>query len=328
MTDRILVLGGTGWVGRRVAEAWLERGARVSVTARGGRAAPAGADLVVTDRDLPEAYDALAGTEWDEIVDVSSVPPHVAQAASALGDRAAHATYISSVSVYADATRVGADERAAIVEPLGEADAYDYARAKVAAEGEAAALGARVSVIRPGLIVGPGDPTDRFGYWPARFSAAGAEAVLVPEATALRAQVIDVDDLVSFVVASGARGFDGLVDAVGPSHPLAEVVTVARDAAGHTGEVHTAPADWLERHGIAHWAGPRSLPLWLPADMPGFASRSGAAYRAAGGRTRPLAETVARVLEDERERGVARSRTSGLERAEELALIEALHAER
>ncbi|MFJ6678943.1 NAD-dependent epimerase/dehydratase family protein [Microbacterium sp. NPDC091382] len=328
MTDRILVLGGTGWVGRRIAEAWLERGARVTVTARGTRSAPAGADLVVTERDRPGAYFALAATEWDEVVDVSSEPAHVAQAAAALGDRAAHATYISSVSVYADATRTGADERAALVEPLSDADPYDYARAKVAAERAAAALGARASVIRPGLIVGPGDRTDRFGYWPARFAAAVAEAVLVPETTGFRAQVIDVDDLVSFVVASGARGFDGTVDAVGHSHPLAEVLTLAREGAGHTGEVVTAPADWLERHGVAHWAGPRSLPLWLPADMPGFATRSGAAYRAAGGRIRPLAETIACVLEDERRRGLARSRTAGLERAEELALIEALRAQR
>ena len=328
MSDRVLVLGGTGWVGRRIAEAWIDRGARVTVTARGGRSAPDGADLVVTDRGLSGAYDALVGTEWDEIVDVSSVPAHVAHAASVLGDRSAHATYLSSVSVYADASTPGADEDADLVEPLGEDDPVDYARAKVTAERAAAGLGARVSIIRPGLIVGPGDPTDRFGYWPARFAAAGTEPVLVPEGPDLRAQVIDVDDLVSFVVASGARGFDGVVDAVGHSPPLAGVLTLAREAAGHTGEVLTAPADWLERHGVAFWAGPRSLPLWLPADVPGFASRSGAAYRAAGGGIRPLSETIDRVLADERARGVARSRAAGLERAEELALIEALRAQR
>ncbi|SDG78590.1 NAD-dependent epimerase/dehydratase family protein [Microbacterium sp. 77mftsu3.1] len=324
MSDRVLVLGGTGWVGRRVAAAWLDRGARVTVSGRGGRTAPEGAELVVLDRAEPDAYRTFAGTDWDEIVDVSSVPAHVAHAASALGDRAAHATYISSVSVYADASTPGADEDAGLVEPLGEDDPDDYARAKVAGEQAAVGLGARVAIVRPGLIVGPGDPTDRFGYWPARFAAAGAEPVLVPEAAELRAQVIDVDDLVSFVVASGARGFDGVVDAVGHSHPLADVLTVARETAGHTGEMHAAPTDWLERHGVAFWSGPRSLPLWLPADVPGFAARSGAAYRAAGGGIRPLSETVDRVLADERARGVARSRAAGLERAEELALIDAL----
>jgi len=328
MSDRVLVLGGTGWVGRLVAQAWVERGARVTVLARGDRPAPAGADLVVADRSEPGAYDAVDDVEWDEIVDISSSPGHVAQAASALGERAAHATYISSVSVYAEADRPGADERAAVVEPLGDGEPHDYARAKVACEHAAAALAVRVAVIRPGLIVGPGDPTDRFGYWPARFAAATTESVLVPEAAGLRAQVIDVDDLVAFIVSSGARGFDGVVDAVGESHPLGHVLDLARDAAGHTGEVHAAPADWLERHGVAHWAGPRSLPLWLPAEVRGFAARSGAAYRAAGGGVRPLSETIERVLQDERVRGVSRSRSSGLERAEELALIESFVAGR
>jgi 2'-hydroxyisoflavone reductase len=326
--ERILVLGGTGWLGGRIAQAWVDRGAHVTCLARGGRPAPAGAELVVADRADADAYEALAGVEWDEIVDASSVPAHVDAAASWLGQRAAHATYISSVSVYADADRPGADEQSRLVEPLAEGDPDDYARAKVAAERAAAALAVRVAVIRPGLIVGPGDPTDRFGYWPARFAAAAEGPVLVPEATGLYAQVIDVDDLTGFAVAAGARGFVGVVDAVGAPRPLADVIALARDAAGHTGEVRAAPADWLLRHGVAHWMGERSLPLWLPADMPGFATRSGAAYRAAGGGIRPLSETVARVLADERDRGVARARAAGLERAEELALIEALTAER
>lgn len=318
---RILILGGTGWLSSRIARRWLDRGHRVTCLARGGRLAPHGAELVVGDRAEPGAYREVAGIDWDEVVDVSSIPAHVAEAAAALGAHAAHATYISSVSVYAEADEPGADETAATAEPLGADESYDYSRAKAAAELAAAGLAARVAVVRPGLIVGPGDPTDRFGYWPARFAAAGDEPVLVPDAAGLRAQVIDVDDLADFLVSAGARAFEGTVNAVGDSHPLADVLDLARRAAGHVGPVRTASAEWLARRGVAHWAGPRSLPLWLPADMPGFATRSGAAYRAAGGRIRPLPETIARVLDDERERGLARARSAGLERSEELELI-------
>lgn len=317
---RILILSGTGWLGSRVAQRWIDRGAEVTSVARGRRAAPDGVELVVADRAAPDAYRDVAGRDWDEVVDVSSNPFHVRDAADALAGRAAHATYVSSVSVYADADEEDADETAEVVPAWNEGDEDDYARAKVAAEQAAVGLAARVAVVRPGLIVGPGDPTDRFGYWAARFAAAGEGTVLVPE-TRGRVQVIDVDDLADFVVSAGARAFDGVVNAVGEPHPFDEFVALARRLAGHTGQVHTVPAEWLERHGVGYWMGPRSLPLWLPDDMPGFATRSNAAYLAAGGRVRPIEDTTARVLDDERRRGVSRARGSGLERSEELDLL-------
>lgn len=325
---RVLILGGTGWLSSRIATRWLERGAHVTCLARGGRSAPAGAELVVADRTAPGAYGAVADTEWDEVVDVSSDPAAVRAAVEALGGRAAHGTYVSSVSVYAADDVVGADETAPTAVPLAPGEAYDYSRAKAAAEAAAAELGVGVSVVRPGLIVGPGDPTDRFGYWPARFAAAGDDPVLVPDEPDARMQVIDVDDLADYIVAAGARGFDGVVNAVGPSYPLADVLAQVRDAAAHRGEVVHVPGEWLARHGVAHWAGPRSLPLWLPADVPGFATRDGSAYRAAGGGIRPLADTIERTLADERSRGLARSRSAGMERAEELALIAEFRSDR
>ncbi|MFS0866884.1 NAD-dependent epimerase/dehydratase family protein [Microbacterium sp. 179-B 1A2 NHS] len=323
---RVLVLGGTGWLSSRIAASWVARGARVTCLARGGRPAPAGAALVVADRSHPDAYRDVAGEDWDEVVDVSSDPRAVAASVAALGDRVAHGTYVSSLSVYADHDQVGADETAALAEPLRPGEEYDYAKAKSAAELALTALAPRTAIVRPGLIVGPGDPTDRFGYWPARFAAAGEGPVLVPDAAGLSAQVIDVDDLADFIVAAGARAFDGVVNAIGPSSPLGEMLDLVRTVAGHTGDVRAADADWLARHGVLHWAGPRSLPLWLPADVPGFATRDGSAYRAAGGRIRPLVETVERTLADERERGIARARAAGLERSDELALLEAMSA--
>lgn len=320
MTD-VLILGGTGWLSSRIAERWLQRGAVVTCLARGGREAPAGARLVVADRGEEGAYGEVGRADWDEIVDVSSHPGHVGDAVAALGGRARHWTYISSFSAYADNDRIGADESAPLAEPATGGDPSDYSRAKSAAEAGVRSLGDRAAVARPGLIVGPGDPTDRFGYWPARFALAAAEPVLVPQGEGLSAQVIDVDDLADFVVEAAARRWHGAVNTIGPSMPLRDMLAAARAVSGHTGAVVEAPADWLTGHGVAHWAGPRSLPLWLPAEMPGFAARSGAAYLEAGGRVRRLEDTLERVLADERERGLDRPRRAGLTRAEERELL-------
>ncbi|GAA1987111.1 NAD-dependent epimerase/dehydratase family protein [Microbacterium pumilum] len=321
MTD-VLILGGTGWLSGRVAARWPAEGASVTCLARGGRPAPRGAQLVVADRSAPDAYDVVARKDWDEIVDISSMPEHVAAAVAALAGQTRHWTYVSSLSVYAGDDDVGADETADLHEPAVRGEEYDYGRAKSAAEASVrGALGDRAAIVRPGLIVGPGDPTDRFGYWVGRFALAGAEPVLAPTLDGLNAQVIDVDDLAEFIVARGSERWHGTANATGDTMPLGALLALARETAGHTGDLREADDDWLTAHDVAHWAGPRSLPLWLPRDMPGFATRSIAAYRTAGGRLRDLRETLERTLADERARGLDRERVSGLSRADELALL-------
>ena len=324
MTD-VLILGGTGWLGARVAERWLDRGARVTCLARGTSAPPEGARLVVGDRTEPSAYDAVAARDWDEIVDVSSDAAAVASAVAALGPSTRHWTFISTISVYADADIAGADESAAVVPPLEPGQESDYPHEKAAAEETVrAALGHRAAIVRPGLIAGPGDPTDRFGYWVARFALAAQDRVLVPETEGRGAAVIDVDDLADFVVAVGEAPWTGVVNAVGDPHPLAEVLAAAREVAGHRGPTVAASDEWLLAHDVQYWSGPRSLPLWLPPGMPGMWSRSHAAYTILGGRLRPLRETLERTLAAERRAGVDRERRSGLSRADELALLAAL----
>jgi nucleoside-diphosphate-sugar epimerase len=321
MTD-VLVLGGTGWLSGRIAATWADEGASVTCLARGGRDAPYGTTLVVGDRNDPDAYAEVARREWDEIVDVSSNPDHVAAAVAALGERTRHWTYISTVSVYAAEDVPGADESAELLTPAAPDEEEDYGRAKVRAEASVrAALGFRAAIVRPGLIVGPGDPTDRFGYWVGRFALAGGEDVLAPRLSGRGAQVIDVDDLSEFVQAVGGERWTGVVNAVGDPVDLDRLFADAREIAGHTGAVATATDDWLEAHGVAYWMGPRSLPLWLPADLPGFWTRSNAAYRLLGGRLRPLRATLERTLADERDRGLDRDRRAGLSRADELALL-------
>lgn len=318
----VLILGGTGWLSGRVAQAWLDSGAAVTCLARGSRSAPEGAEMVVADREQSDAYGVLARREWDEVVDISSIPGHVAGALATLADSARHWTYVSSVSIYAANDVPGADETAPLSEPAEPGDEYDYSRAKSAAEAAVlAAVSDRAAIIRPGLIVGPGDPTDRFGYWVGRLALAGAGDVLVPTLDGLLSQVIDVDDVAEFIVDRGRESWVGIANAVGDTLPLAEVLRRAQDAAGHTGSLIQADDVWLEQHDVAHWMGPRSLPLWLPREMSGHPTRSNAVYRKAGGHLRSVEETLARTLTDERARGLDRERRSGLTRDEELALI-------
>jgi nucleoside-diphosphate-sugar epimerase len=322
MTE-VLILGGTGWLSGRVARRWLEEGAAVTCLARGGRPAPDGVRLIAADRGDASAYDSIRTQDWHEVVDVSSRPRHVRAAVRALGEHAAHWTYVSSVSAYADADVVGADESAALVPPADTPESEeDYPRAKAACEAAVrSTLDDRAAIVRPGLIVGPGDPTDRFGYWVGRFALAGDEPVLVPDAPDARAQVIDVDDLAEFVVARGREHWTGAVTATGDTVTLGELLGLAAAVAGHRGDVVKADPVWLRAQGVAHWAGPSSLPLWLPAELTGFATRSNALYRRLGGRRRPLRETLERVLADERARGLGRLRGAGITRADERALL-------
>ncbi|OIH96521.1 NAD-dependent epimerase/dehydratase family protein [Curtobacterium sp. MCBA15_001] len=309
-----LVLGGTGWLGQHLVRALLDDGHTVSCLARGTSGSiPDGARLVRADRRAAGAYDDVRG-RWDLVVELSSDPALVAGALDALADDVAHWTFVSTVSVYAEDDQPDADESAALVEP---ADLSQYADAKVAAEqASVARLGDRLLVVRPGLIVGPGDPSDRFGYWPARLDQSGP--ALVPTTADRFAQVIDVRDLAWWIARTRTAG---TVNAVGDPVPLAEVFRTDAAATGFDGEVVALEDDVLLAHGVQYWAGPRSLPLWLPHAASGFARRSNRAFRELGGTTRPLAATVEDVLVDERARGVTRARRSGLSRHDEAAVL-------
>ncbi|MCR2818310.1 NAD-dependent epimerase/dehydratase family protein [Microbacterium sp. zg.Y1090] len=319
----VLMLGGTGWLGSRVAERWLAKGAKVTCLARGRRPAPEGARLVTADRGAPGAYDAVADREWDEVVDVSSDAAHVASAVTALAAHTRHFTFVSTVSVYADADGDG-DESDAVVGPAA-AGQSDYPHEKAAAEAIVrSALAHRAAIVRPGLIAGPGDPTDRFGYWVSRFALAGDAPVLVPETDGKGAAVIDVDDLADFIVAIGDARWTGVVNAVGDPHALADVLAQAREVAGHTGDIVAASDSWLAEHAVGHWSGPRSLPLTVPSGHRGVWSRSNAAYKILGGRLRPLRSTLERTLDAERTAGLDRDRRAGMTREEEISLLSAI----
>lgn len=296
---RLLVLGGTAWLGGRIAAEAVRRGHEVVCLARGESGpVPRGARLVRADRDRPDAYAGVAD-RWDAVVDVARQPGHVRGAVAALD--AARYLFVSTGNVYADHSRLQGTEEAPRLAPL-EADAMrsmeDYGPAKVAGEDAVlAAFDDRALIARAGLIGGPGDASGRSGAWPRRFAHPAGDAVLVPDAAARPSQVVDVRDLAAWLVRCAEDGVGGVFDAVGPQVPLGEHLAVARGVAGFDGALAAAPEAWLAEQGVQEWAGPRSLALWLAdPDWQGFAARDGSRARAAGLEHRPLEDTLRDVL--------------------------------
>ena len=275
-----------------MADRALARGHDVTCTARGlAGAVPAGARFVAVDRERADGLAPLGGAAFDAAIDVSRHPGQVRRARAALAGRVGHWTFVSTTSVYADLAATG--QRAAtapLLAPVGpdveRSTPETYGAAKVACEG---AFGPGAFICRPGLIVGPGDPTGRFSYWAARLARGGE--ILVPAEPDDPVQFIDVRDLASWIVLGAETRLSGRFDAVAPS--LTRRLFVERGAAalGVACRFTWVGADVLARHGIRTGSGPRSLPYPMP-DAAADSTRDVSASLAAGLTLRPLSETI------------------------------------
>jgi 2'-hydroxyisoflavone reductase len=310
---KLLVLGGTAFVGRHIVEAARARGHSVTIFHRGKTNPHVFPDVekVIGERDGDLA--ALSGRTWDAVVDTSAYLPRVVdRSARALADRAGHYTFVSTGSVYKDFTAVGMTEsapRAVIAEPLPEVISNEtYGAMKARCERAAANhFPGKLLIVRPGIVVGPYDYTGRFAYWPRRILEGGT--VLAPGEASRRLQAVDARDLAAWTLARIEVADAGIYNVVGPVAPwtwgafLEECQRVTKTVA----ELVWAPDSLLQSEGLTG----ADLPLWVPAApaSAGFYAVSSAKAQAAGLLLRPLGDSIADALASSQGiTGMARSR--------------------
>jgi 2'-hydroxyisoflavone reductase len=300
---RILILGGTGFIGPHEVRYAVARGHHVTVFNRGRRQSDLPKSVVHLQGDRNGQLDSLKGKKWDVVIDnPTTAPKWVRDAGAVLKDSVNHYVFISTISVYDGYPTPGMDENSKLAEYKG-ADAFaepaetarqQYGQLKVVSEKEAERIfPGRTTVIRPGLIVGPGDETDRFSYWPIRIARGGE--VLAPGDGSDPVQIIDVRDLTEFTIRMCEEKQYGIFNATGPRNPLtmAEQLYGCKAAMPGSLDVKFTWVDYafLAEQKIRGWS---DMPTWVaPRDGNGGWSRVSIDRALAKGLTfRPLAVTA------------------------------------
>jgi len=305
---KLLVLGGTEFLGRHTVAAAIERGDEVTIFTR-GRTNPdlfPEAEHLVGDRD--GGLRPLSGRTWDGVVDTSGYVPRVLrQSAELLRDAVGRYVFVSSISVYADFSRP-VDEESAVAhldDPFSESVETDYGALKAACEYVVEEVFAgRGASVRAGLLVGPHDPTDRFTYWPRRLAEGGD--VLAPGDPSAPVQFVDARDLGAWLVRLAAGGPGGVFNATGPAEPLTlgALLDEANAAIGAGATLHWTDDQRILDAEVQPWM---ELPLWIPGDeYRGLQQADIRRALDAGLAFRPVRETVLDTLAWSREAGEQR----------------------
>lgn len=323
---KILILGGTGFVGPHQVEVALGRGHEVTLFNR-GQSAPGlfpQVENLTGDRDGDLA--ALRGRKWDAVIDNSgNIPRWVQTAAALLQGNVGQYLYVSSISAYADQSVVGLKETAPLA-ALDESQAEqvtsaNYGGVKALCEKRAReAFPETYTIMRPGLIVGPGDPTDRFTYWPARIHDGGT--VLAPGKPTDPIQCVDARDVAQWMITALEEKHFGIYNVTGPRQPL----TIGDFLDGVKGTVNSdcdftwVDASFLQEKGIAPWA---DMPLWVPpgSTIAGLTTIDISRAVKAGLTFRPMALTVQDSLAWFRAEPAGRELRAGLSATREASLL-------
>lgn len=343
---KILILGGTRFLGRALVESARSRNHEVTLFNRGQLNSDPieGVERLYGDRDGDLA--PLRGRRWDAVIDTCGfVPRVVAKSAQLLREQADHYTFISSISAYADFSQPGITEEGpletiepAVVEEITRSTAGPiygpyYGGLKALCEQAAeAAMPGRVSNVRAGLIVGPHDYTDRLTYWIGRVAQGGE--VLAPGRPERRIQVIDVKDLADWCIRMAELKRPGIFNATGPDYSLTmgQLLEACRAVSGSDATFTWVAERFLQERGVAPWT---EMPLWIPETFGlgpesepsrGFLSINCDRAMAAGLTFRPLAETIRDLLAWERTRSTDEGRKAGLDQDRESALLQAWRA--
>lgn len=298
---RILIIGGTKFAGRHLVEAALGRNHEVTLFNR-GKTNPGlfpQVEIILGDRE--KDVDKLKGRIWDAVVDVVGYLPRLVRlSAETLKDSVSQYVFISSISVYEDVSKVGVDESAPVAkiqnETTEEITGETYGPLKALCEQVVQSIyGERALIIRPGLIVGPHDPTDRFTYWPVRVARSGE--VLAPHRPQAPIHIIDARDLAEFVIKLVEEHAFGVYNATGPDYELTigRLLDVCKQVSGSDANFKWASLEFLNQNNVQPWS---DMPVWVPdeGETEGFARIDVSKAIRAGLKFRPLEETVRDTL--------------------------------
>ncbi|HEV3140798.1 MAG TPA: NAD-dependent epimerase/dehydratase family protein [Vicinamibacterales bacterium] len=319
---QLLILGGTKFLGPHLVDAALAAGHEVTLFNRGKNAPPRdGVESILGDRD--GGLSVLDGRRWDAVIDTCGFAPRVVRTSvEALRSRVGQYAFVSTISVYPETFGGGFDEAEPVMrleDPSVEVVTPEtYGGLKALCEGEViAGMGARALIVRPGLIVGPLDPSDRFTYWPHRFAMGGD--VLVPGSRDTHVSFIDARDLAQWIIASAESGLTGTFNASGlyGATTMGAVIDACA-AAADSGTPVWVGESFLVGSGVTPWT---ELPLWIPQGEDNIVKASSARAVAAGLSFRPLAETVRATLDWTKRLGLERALRAGLSRERESELL-------
>jgi len=305
----ILILGGTGFTGPHQVRYALARGHKLTLFNRGRRPQdwPAEVEELTGDRETGDV-ESLKGRRWDVCIDnPTSVPHWVRDVGQVLSGQIDHYLFISTLSVYADSATPGQDEDAALAQYSGAdimaetrasllADMSLYGPMKAASEAEAHRWFKDITtIIRPGLIVGPGDETDRFSYWPLRIRRGGE--ILAPGDGRDPVQFIDARDLAEWTIRMAEQRVFGRFNAMGPNFPMGmdQLLYGIHAVTGGAARFNWVPTEFLSEQNVSPWG---DMPVWVPGqgDSAGFARHRNDRAIARGLTFRPLADSVAATL--------------------------------
>lgn len=324
----ILVLGGTGFIGPHIVEAARARGHTLTLFNRGKTRPGLFPDIEKLQGDRDGKLEALKGRTWDAVVDTSGfVPRIVKQSAELLAPSIHHYIFVSTISVYPSQSKVDADETAlplaTLPDPGSEEPKYYGANKALSEQVAEAAMPGRVTNLRSGVIVGPGDYTGRFAHWVTRCADGGE--VLAPGDGTTPAQWIDSRDLAAWIVKVIEDGTMGTYNTIGPAKrtPIRELLDACNAASGNKATLAWVPAAFLDKQDVVPWM---EMPLWIQNEgaWAGFGTLSNARAMKAGLTFRPVAESIKDTLAfletvepDKRDK----ARSTGIARDKELKVL-------
>lgn len=326
---KILIIGGTRFLGRHLVNSARARGHEVTLFNRGQTKPELFQKVKKIRGDRERDLDQLSG-QWDAVIDTSGYIPRVVKmSAEALKDKAGLYVFVSSVSVYADFSKIGIHESDPVSriedESVEEFTGETYGALKALCENVVREVfGVDSIIIRPGLIVGPHDPTDRFTYWVSRIARGGD--VLAPDRPNAPTQFIDVRDLADFIVTLIEQNVSGVFNATGETISLETVFQTCKLISGSDAKFEWAPPDFLKHNNVAPWS---DMPAWLPdeGEDAGFAHVDISKAVNAGLTFSPLNETVKDILAWVSDLPAGYELKAGLTREREEELLEKLRVQ-